>query len=117
MLGNTNNSKVVRDCFYKEVYKEREPFDKLAVPHLGLALLAVDDLGWDDLGGGGLGYRAHAFGLGDDHLGDGSGGGDDRRFGPLNSLQAFLPLKHTQQHIIYYNISDYKQQQHGRKPQ
>lgn len=54
--------------------------------YLCLSLLAVDDLGWDDLGGGGLGSRAHAFGLGDNHLGDGSGGGDDRWFGPLNSL-------------------------------
>lgn len=54
--------------------------------HLCLALLAVDDLGWDDLGGGGLGSRAHAFGLCDDHFGNGSGGSDDRWFGPLNSL-------------------------------
>ncbi len=66
------------------------------MPHLCLALLAVDDLGWDDLGGGGLGSRAHAFGLCDDHLGNGSGGGDDRWFGPLNSLQALLTLKQTQ---------------------
>lgn len=64
--------------------------------HLCLALLAVDDLGWDDLGGGGLGSGAHAFGLGDDHLGDGSGGRDDSWFGPLNSLQALLTLTHTQ---------------------
>lgn len=63
---------------------------------LCLPLLAVDDLGWDDLGGGGLGSRAHAFGLGDDHLGDGSGGRDDRWFGPLNSLQALFTLRCTQ---------------------
>lgn len=64
--------------------------------HLRLALLAVDDLGRDDLGGGGLGSGAHAFGLGDDHLGDGSGGRDDRWFGALDGLQALLALKHTQ---------------------
>lgn len=61
--------------------------------HLGLPLLAVDNLGWDDLGGGGLGTGAHAFGLGDNHLGDGSGGCDDGWFGPLNSLQGLLTLR------------------------
>ena len=63
--------------------------------HLCLALLAVDDLGWNDLGGGGLGSRAHAFGLGDDHLGNGSGSGDDCWFGALNSLQALFTLPHS----------------------
>lgn len=61
--------------------------------HLGLGLLAVDNLGWNNLGGSGLGTRAHAFGLRDDHLGDGSRGCDDGRFGPLNSLQALLTLR------------------------
>lgn len=61
--------------------------------HLRLALLAVDDLGGDDLGGGGLGSGAQAFGLGDDHLGDGSGSRDDGWFGALNSLQTLLTLK------------------------
>lgn len=73
--------------------------------HLCLALLSIDDLGWDDLGGGGLGSRAHAFGLGDDHLGNGSGGGDDCWFGPLNSLQALLTLMQTQS-LYDHNNSD-----------
>lgn len=72
--------------------KQRETFDKLVVPHLCFALLAVNDLCWDDLGGSGLGSRAHAFGLGDNHLGNGSGGSDDRWFCPLNSLQGLLTL-------------------------
>lgn len=64
--------------------------------HLGLSLLAVDNLGRDDLSGRRLGPGAHAFGLSDDHLGDGSGGRDYGWFGPLNSLQAFLTLEqHT----------------------
>lgn len=64
--------------------------------HLSLALLAVDDLGGDEFGGGGLGAAAHAFGLRDNHFGDGPGGGDDGRFGPLHGLQALLTLwKHT----------------------
>lgn len=66
------------------------------VSHLCLALLAVDDLGGDDLGGSGLGSGAQAFGLGDDHLGYGSGGCDDGWFGALNSLQTLLTLKHKQ---------------------
>lgn len=61
--------------------------------YLSLALLAVDYLGWDDLGGGGLGSRAHTFGLGDNHLGNGPGGSDDCWFCPLNSLQGLLTLK------------------------
>lgn len=64
----------------------------LSGSHLRLALLAVDDLGGDDFGGGGLGAAAQAFGLRDDHFGDGSGGGDDGRFGPLDRLQALLTL-------------------------
>lgn len=64
--------------------------------HLRLSLLAVHDLGRDDLGGGRLRARAHTFGLGDDHLGDGSGGRDDGWFGPLHGLQTLLTLnKHT----------------------
>ena len=47
------------------------------MPHLGLALLPVHDLGRDDLGGAALRPGAEAFGLRDDHLGDGSGGRDD----------------------------------------
>lgn len=52
--------------------------------YLRLALLSVDDLGRDDLGGRGL--RAHAFGLSDDHLSDRSGRSNDRRFGSLHGL-------------------------------
>lgn len=70
---------------------------KTNTSHLRLALLPVNDLGRDDFGGGSLGPGAHAFGLGDDHFSDGSGGGDDCRFGPLNCLKALFPLQHTQQ--------------------
>ena len=65
-----------------------ETFDQQveSAPHLRLALLAVDDLGGDDLGSCGLGSRAHTLGLGDNHLGDWPGSSDDRWFGPLNSL-------------------------------
>lgn len=78
------------------------------MPHLCLALLAVDDLGWDDLGGSGLGSRANAFGLGDDHLGNGSGGGDDCWFGALNGLQALFTLPHSSTGYKVSYISDYK---------
>lgn len=61
--------------------------------YLGLALLPIDNLGWNNLGGSGLRTRAHAFGLGDNHLGDGSRGCDDGWFGPLNGLQALLTLR------------------------
>lgn len=92
------------DCFFHRVDRRQRPPDKvththvrsewlLVETHLGLALLAVDDLGWDDLGGRGLGTRAQAFGLGHNHLGDGSRGCDDGWFGPLNRLQALLSLK------------------------
>lgn len=60
--------------------------------HLRLSLLAVDDLGRDDLGGGSRWPWGHAFGLGDDHLGDWSGCGDDGWFGALHSLKAFFTL-------------------------
>lgn len=65
--------------------------------HLGFALLAVDDLGWNNLGGSGLGTRAHTFGLGDNHLGDGSRCCDDGWFGPLNCLQALLTLRRNKE--------------------
>lgn len=68
--------------------------------YLCLALLAVDDLGWDDLGGGGLGSSGHTFGLGDNHLGNGSGGSDDCWFCPLNSLQTLLPLRYSIAHLL-----------------
>lgn len=86
---------MVKEVFFslnKQKYSRRRPW---SASHLRLALLAVHDLGRDDLGGGGLGSGAHAFGLGDDHLGDGSGGRDDRRLGALDGLQALLTLKHT----------------------
>lgn len=72
----------------------RESLDQLEedVSHLCFALLAVDDLSWDDLGGGGLGSRAQGFRLGHNHLGNGSGGGDNRWLGPLNCLQTLLTL-------------------------
>lgn len=60
--------------------------------YLGLALLPIDNLSWNNLGGSGLRTGAHAFGLGDNHLGDGSRGCDDGWFGPLNGLQALLTL-------------------------
>ena len=71
---------------------------------LSLALLAIDDLGGDDLGGGGRGPGAQAFGLSDDHLGDRSGGCDDRWFGPLNCLQPLLTLTHTHTHTHTISI-------------
>lgn len=67
------------------------------VSHLSLALLAIDNLGWDDLGGSGLGSGAKCFGLGDNHLGDGSGGCDDGGFSPLHGLKALLTLMRTVQ--------------------
>lgn len=73
------------------------------VAHLGFTLLPVDDLGRDDLGGRGLGSGAHAFGLRDDHLGNGSGRGDDGRFGPLNRLEALLTLQHTHTQSKVFN--------------
>lgn len=76
----------------------------LMASHLGLALLAVDNLGWNNLGGRGLGTRAHAFGLGDNHLGDGSRGCDDGWFGPLNCLQALLTLRRNKEHEVMWKI-------------
>lgn len=82
--------------------KHRNVFLWSTSSHLRLSLLAVHDLGRDDLGGGRLRARAHTFGLGDDHLGDRSGGRDDGWFGPLDGLQTLLTLnEHT--HTVMSN--------------
>lgn len=73
--------------------------------HLCLALLAVNNLGRDDFGGGGLRSAAYAFGLGDDHLSDGPGGGDDGRFGSLHRLQTLLSLKCTN-HLVHLGLKE-----------
>lgn len=91
------------------ILTKRGMFSKTNMSHLRLALLAVDDLGGDDLGGSGLGAGAQAFGLGDDHLGDGSGGRDDGWFGALNSLQTLLTLKHKQK-LCEHHVQGQRQQ-------
>lgn len=73
--------------------RDEQKLKQLLWSHLGLALLPIDNLSWNNLGGSGLRTGAHAFGLGDNHLGDGSRGCDDGWFGPLNGLQALLTLR------------------------
>lgn len=89
MKGDRNRNKQALDT---AVGSERE--------YLRLALLTIDYLGGYDLCGGGLRAGAQAFGLRDDHLGDGSGGSDDGGLGSLDGLKALLTLGAQRAHRL-----------------